>query len=57
VALQRARREQALAKESGSGKKTTVEDDGAVFDSGADSRDAKRRKVSAGPEDPFGWPL
>lgn len=57
MALQKARRETAAAKENGLGPKKTSskEEDGAVFDSSGDGRDAKRRKVSA--EDPFGGPL
>lgn len=48
VALQRARREQAVAKP----KKPTGTNDGAVFGD-AESRDPKRRKVT-GTDDMFG---
>lgn len=60
VALQKARREQALAREEaedgegGGGGDGTVQGDGTVF-MDIDDRDAKRRKVKA--EDPFGGML
>lgn len=50
VALQRARREQAVAKP----KKADPTNDGAVF--GEDLRDSKRRKVENA-DDPFGGEL
>ncbi|KAK0727620.1 cyclin-like protein [Lasiosphaeria miniovina] len=60
VALQRARREEALKKgDSDDGdpedRGGTVDDDAAVF--GEAARDAKRRKVAKGLDDPFGGPL
>lgn len=50
VALQKARREQALNKEKSNG----ADEDGDVF--GGENRDAKRRKVEKA-DDPFGPPL
>lgn len=53
VALQRARREQAVGKVTKTGASTTS--DAAVFGDG-DPRDVKRRKVEGG-ADAFGPPL
>ena len=60
VELQKARREQALKKvdsEDGNpdDRGGSLDDDAAVF--GAGQRDAKRRKVVKGLDDPFGGPL
>jgi cyclin H len=60
VALQKARREEGLRTEDddddGGGGLGTVGSDAVVF-ADADKRDAKRRKVNKGPQDPFGGPL
>ncbi|PKS11083.1 hypothetical protein jhhlp_002844 [Lomentospora prolificans] len=54
VALQKARREQAVKKE-----RPAKKEDNDVFGpaNGAQARETKRRKVSGGLEDPFGPPL
>ena len=62
VALQKTRREQAAARghDSDDGPGASLEDDAAVFGGGggvAEGRNAKRRKVGKGPDDPFGGPL
>jgi cyclin H len=56
VALQRARKELALAREEKASKKGSTGDDGAVFGgpSGADARDSKRRKHNPSADDVFG---
>ena len=58
VALQKARREQALDKSKAKGK-GGAKDDGSVFGQAADlERESKRRKVATnGLDDPFGPPL
>ncbi len=50
VALQQAKKESMVKERTAA----SLEDDGAVFGGDAGPRDAKRRKVSKAPEDPFG---
>ncbi|KAH8890246.1 cyclin-like protein [Thozetella sp. PMI_491] len=56
VALQRARREQATRRADSEDRDGGADDDAAVFGD-VEMRDAKRRKVSKEPDDPFGGPL